>query len=184
MNQEQQDALRKPFPKEQIGKLKMSYGELDFVSHAFVTERLLEVDPQWTWEPVGFDEHGLPKFDDNGGLWIKLTVCGVTRYGYGEPQGSDKFDMKKGAIGNSLRNAAMRFGIGLDLWQKETELPAQKISGGTASAGFLKMVERIALANSLVELTELVPVIKEAKFNAGEAEKLRNLFNEKKASLS
>lgn len=181
MNKAQQDALRAPFPKEQIGKLKMSYGELDFVSHAFVTDRLLEVDPQWTWEPVGFDDHGLPKFDENGGLWIKMTVCGVTRYGYGEPQGSDKFDMKKGAIGNAIRNSALRFGVALDLWQKETEVPVEKPK--QVSQNFLKMVERIAASQSIVELTELVPIIKDAKFNAGEADKLRNLFNEKKAEL-
>ena len=94
MKQEQQDALRAPFSKEKIQKLPTGGLQLDYVSHAWVTDRLLEVDPTWTWEPVAFDQSGLPKFDENGGLWIKLTVCGVTRYGYGEPQGRDKFDLK------------------------------------------------------------------------------------------
>jgi len=126
MEQQQQDALRKPFPKERIQKLPTGGIQLDYVSHAWVTDRLLEVDPNWTWEPVAFDENGLPKFDENGGLWIRLTVCGVTRLGYGEPQGRDKFDSVKGSISNSLRNAAMRFGVALDLWAHEVQgsLPA------------------------------------------------------------
>ena len=125
MEQQQQDALRKPFPKERIQKLPTGGTQLDYVSHAWITDRLLEVDPTWTWKPLAFDADGLPKFDSNGGLWIELTVCGVTRYGYGEPQGRDKFDQTKGAIGNALRNAAMRFGVALDLWARE--LPSSKV---------------------------------------------------------
>jgi len=126
MEQQQQDALRAPFPKERIQKLPTGGIQLDYVSHAWVTDRLLEVDPTWTWEPVAFDENGLPKFDENGGLWIQLTVCGVTRYGYGEPQGRDKYDSVKGSISNALRNASMRFGVALDLWAHEVQgsLPA------------------------------------------------------------
>ena len=111
MKQEQQDALRAPFPKEQIQKLPTGGLQLDYVSHAWVTDRLLQVDPVWTWKPLAFTDAGLPAFDSNGGLWIELTVCGVTRYGYGEPPGRDKFDMTKGAIGNAIRNAAMRFAV-------------------------------------------------------------------------
>ena len=61
---------------------------------------------------------GLPVLDGFGGMWIKLTVCGVTRLGYGhagEKQGGDAI---KEVIGDALRNAAMRFGAALDLWHK------------------------------------------------------------------
>lgn len=126
MKPEQQSALRAPFAKEQIQKLDAGYAKLDYVSHAWVTDRLLQVDPEWTWKPLAFDEQGLPLFDENGGLWIELTIAGVTRYGYGEPQGRDRFDSKKGAIGNALRNAAMRFGVALDLWAKESTENAPK----------------------------------------------------------
>ena len=47
MKQEQQDALRAPFPKEQIQKLPTGGLQLDYVSHAWVTDRLLKVDPTW-----------------------------------------------------------------------------------------------------------------------------------------
>jgi hypothetical protein len=56
--------------------------------------------------------------DENGGMWIKLTVCGVTRLGYGHPDGKKGGDAIKEVIGDALRNAAMRFGAALDLWHK------------------------------------------------------------------
>ena len=185
MKQEQQDALRAPFPKEQIQKLPTGGLQLDYVSHAWVTDRLLQVDPMWTWEPVAFDEAGLPKFDENGGLWIKLTVCGVTRYGYGEPQGRDKFDMKKGAIGNSIRVAAMRFGIGLDLWAKEQPVEVKSLPKATKqlSTATAKMIDRINNAGSLVELSEIVPLIQSGEFNEEEKRNLRLIFNNKKTEL-
>jgi hypothetical protein len=185
MKQEQQDALRAPFPKEQIQKLPTGGLQLDYVSHAWVTDRLLQVDPMWTWEPVAFDEAGLPKFDENGGLWIKLTVCGVTRYGYGEPQGRDKFDMKKGAIGNSIRVAAMRFGIGLDLWAKEQPVEVKPLPKATKqlSTATAKMIDRINNAGSLVELSEIVPLIQSGEFNEEEKRNLRLIFNNKKTEL-
>ena len=119
MTPEQAAKLREPFPKSAIGKMPKAGLQLDYVGHAAVTQRLLEVDPTWTWQPAGINDNGLPAFDERGGLWITLTVCGVTRYGYGEPMGSDPYDKVKGAIGNAIRNAAMRFGVALDLWAKE-----------------------------------------------------------------
>lgn len=92
---------------------------LDFVGHADVTDRLLRADPSWTWEPVAFGTEGLPLLDRHGGLWLRLTVAGVTRYGYGHADGKSGPDAVKEAIGDGLRNAAMRFGVALDLWRKE-----------------------------------------------------------------
>lgn len=105
--------LRKPFPAGTVGKLPKGGMQLDYVGHAAVTDRLLEVDPTWTWEPLAVTEQGLPAYDNAGGLWIKLTVNGVTRLGYGD--GPDP----KQRISDALRNAAMRFGVALDLWSKE-----------------------------------------------------------------
>jgi len=91
---------------------------LDYVGHAALTDRLLDVDPLWTWEPLAFDDAGLPKLDQVNGLWIKLTVCGVTRMGYGDAEGKTGGNAVKERIGDALRNAAMRFGAALDLWHK------------------------------------------------------------------
>lgn len=135
--------LREEFPEDQIGKLpkptrrenpishcnvcNQRHGlpaiHIDYVGHASVTNRLLDTDPEWSWEPLARDENGLPKFDANGGLWIKLTVCGVTRIGYGDAQGKRGGDAVKEAIGDALRNASMRYGVALHLWHKGDALP-------------------------------------------------------------
>lgn len=91
---------------------------LDYVGHAALTDRLLEVDPEWSYEPLAIGENGLPVFDKDGGLWIRLTICGVTRLGYGDSQGKTGGNAIKEAIGDALRNAGMRFGAALDLWHK------------------------------------------------------------------
>lgn len=107
-------------PADQIGKLKRGNKDLDYLGHAAVTDLLLTHDPLWTWEPVAWTDQGLPGIvkDKDGwpvGLWIRLTVHGHTRLGYGtcEP---NKRDAVKELIGDALRNAAMRFGIALSLW--------------------------------------------------------------------
>jgi hypothetical protein len=105
--------LRKPFPKSAVGKLPKAGILLDYVGHAAVTDRLLAVDPEWTWEPLALDENGLPTLDRAGNLWIRLTICGVTRVGVGDGKSA------KEIVGDALRNAAMRFGVALDLWSKE-----------------------------------------------------------------
>lgn len=138
------ELLRAPFPAHQISKLpKPTAGKevmdkiskascavcgnyhatskiihLDYVGHAALTDRLLDVDPEWSWEPVAFGADGLPAFDKIGGLWVRLTVLGVARLGYGNPDGKTGGNAIKEAIGDALRNAAMRFGAALDLWHK------------------------------------------------------------------
>lgn len=140
------ELLRKPFEPHQISKLpkptkaqtdavKQDYKKgtrcqicngwhhpdvihLDYVGHAALTDRLLEADINWNWEPMTLGEFGQPLLDQVGGLWIKLTVCGVTRIGYGHPDGKKGGDANKEVIGDALRNAAMRFGAALDLWHK------------------------------------------------------------------
>lgn len=144
--------LRAPFPADQVGKLpritcsdcSKSRGvcgkhqkskcrtcgnyitekhiHIDYVGHADVTDRLLDVDPDWDWEPLAYDEKGLPllDYDANGnpvGMWMKLTVLGRTRKGYGSVP-PNQADAVKVLIGDALRNAAMRFGVALDLWAK------------------------------------------------------------------
>jgi len=140
--------LREPFPDSQISLLpKQSKRQtedragyinckqcggyhhrnathLSYVGHAALTNRLLDADPQWNWEPVTVSEDGTPAIDQNGGMWIRLTVCGVTRLGYGHPDGKRGGDAIKETIGDALRNAAMRFGAALDLWHKGESLRA------------------------------------------------------------
>ena len=90
--------------------------DLQFVGHAEATNRLLNVDPFWDWEPLTVDERGLPQVDGYRGLWIRLTVCGMTRLGYGHAGDKTGGDAVKEVIGDAIRNAGMRFGMALDLW--------------------------------------------------------------------
>uniref|UniRef100_UPI003F494C11 hypothetical protein n=1 Tax=Streptomyces sp. CA-141956 TaxID=3240051 RepID=UPI003F494C11 len=115
---------------------------LDYVGHADITLRLLEADPLWTWEPMAFDANGLPKFDDNGGMWIRLTVGGHQRIGYGDAQGKKGPNAVKEVIGDALRNAAMRFGAGTALWSKSdaarAAAEAKALSCSTIDAAYAR----------------------------------------------
>jgi hypothetical protein len=115
---------------------------LDYVGHAALTDRLLDADPAWSWEPVAMGQDGQPMLDSNGGMWIRLTVCGVTRLGYGDAGEKTGANAVKERIGDALRNAAMRFGAALDLWHKgdlhaeaeEEQDPGKKLAQKVAAA--------------------------------------------------
>jgi hypothetical protein len=139
------ELLREPFPSNQISELpkptkqqtdavrtdfKMGIRcskcgawhhkdvvHLSYVGHAALTDRLLDCDPQWNWEPLGFDQDGQPLIKNNT-MWIRLTVCGVSRLGFGDAADKTGPNAIKEIIGDALRNAAMRFGAALDLWHK------------------------------------------------------------------
>lgn len=137
------EELGKDFPPESIGKLPKPYQadsrkgqcrecggyhglpavHLDYVGHAGVTHRLNHVDPNWTWEPLAYDEFGNPKLDADKNLWIKLTIGGKTLTAVGDGK-----NMKE-RIGDAIRNGAMRFGVALKLWAKE-ELEDNAIERG------------------------------------------------------
>lgn len=98
------------------GYISTAHIHLDFVGHADTTDRLLSVDPEWSWEPFATDADGLPAIV-NSRLWIRLTILGVTRIGVGSVE-PGALDAEKQLIGDAIRNAAMRFGVALDLWAK------------------------------------------------------------------
>jgi hypothetical protein len=108
-------------PKELIGKLPKGGQQLDYLGHADVTKALLETDLTWSWEPVATNEAGEPLIvvrEATARMWIRLTVCGVTRLGVGTCPAAT-FDVEKQLIGDAIRNAAMRFGVALSLWSKQ-----------------------------------------------------------------
>lgn len=173
--------LRKEFPPNQISKLPKPKSKdspkgycaecggwhglpavhLDYVGHAALTDRLLDADSSWSWEPLAFDDKGLPALDGNGGMWIKLTVCGVTRLGYGDAQGKTGGDAMKERIGDALRNAAMRFGAALDLWHKG-DLHAHEADEDRLAARNRWLDEQYALINATKTVGELKRIVDEA----------------------
>lgn len=168
-----------------------AHTHLDFVGHADTTDRFLHVDPNWEWEPVERQvdpqvlaaavasgnpemvkavlESASPKFDSNGGLWIRLTIAGTTRLGYGDAGGKKGANATKEAIGDALRNAGMRFGVALDMWRKEApetearQAPARQRTDRTWTADIQR---RITAAESEQELLTLSNEI-DAKVHAG-----------------
>ena len=192
------ELLRAPFPAHQISKLpkptKRQTEEvrndfkkgircevcgawhhpkvvhLDYVGHAALTDRLLDSDPAWNWEPVAINEDGTPKTDQFGGMWIKLTVCGVTRLGYGHPDGKTGGDAIKELIGDALRNAAMRFGAALDLWHKG-DLHGIDDADDVKSEGEGQKDDRPQGPSP-----EAIDTAKQSLFNADNIEQLKAIF--------
>lgn len=134
-------ALRVPFPAEVVGTLPKGpktersrwtlcpdcganmgpHVHLSYIGHAAVTDRLLDTDPHWNWEPAALSPEGLPLYretDSQVELWIRLTVAGVTRLGVGVVD-KGRPDGAKELISDALKNAAMRFGVALYLWSKD-----------------------------------------------------------------
>jgi hypothetical protein len=87
---------------------------LDYVGHAGITMRLNEdVGPEnWGLTPMGRNEQGLPIYN-RGEFWVALRILDVVKFDLAE-----SFNTIQEAWGDGLRRAAMRFGIGTDLWSK------------------------------------------------------------------
>lgn len=113
------DKYGTPDPKI-VGKLPKGGSMLDFVGHADVNKALIEIDPLWTWQPVAWDDDGMPKIKVANGvatMWGIMTIHGKQMLGVATVQ-ANKPDLYKELASDFLRNAAMRFGIYLSLWTK------------------------------------------------------------------
>lgn len=142
--------LREPFLPHEVGKKPQPYQKdapkswcnvcsqkhgmpalhLDYVGHAHVTDRLLEVDPDYEFGPLAHDkDSGEPVVDRdrNGnpiGMWCKLTILGMTKVEYAEGDGG------KELMSDGIRRCAMRFGCGLDHWKREASRRDDRDDGG------------------------------------------------------
>jgi hypothetical protein len=148
-----------PDPKI-VGKLPRGGTSLDFVGHADVTKMLLEISTEWTWEPVAFDNDGLPAYRVENGMahmagW--MTIHGVRRLGIGSVQAS-KPDLLKELVSDFIRNAAMRFGVCLALWTKQEwesdDAPAKAQVGSKAVVPKVVKVETPAEPEADKALTQ------------------------------
>ncbi len=146
-----------PDPKI-VGKLPKGGMQLDFVGHADVTKMLIEIDPEWTWEPTAFDANGLPAYRVENGMahmagW--LTILGVRRLGVGSVM-HNKPDLLKELISDFIRNAAMRFGVCLALWTKqEWEDVSHTPSAPVAKPAPVAKVEPAKPADPLVSMDNI-----------------------------
>jgi len=196
--------LRKPFPDHQISQLPKPTAKRDimdtlpkancsvcggyhatsrvihlsYVGHAALTDRLLDADPAWTWEPLAMTPDGLPVLDPFGGMWIRLTVCGVTRLGYGHAGDKQGGDAIKEIIGDALRNAGMRFGCALDLWHKG-DLHADEDEPKQDVAAILKNLKASATIEILTANFNAAMQMLDAQFH----DSVKKAANERRAEL-
>lgn len=136
-NEELRARLRDPFPKELITKVNKGYGPVDTINHAVVTDRLNRYAPGWTI--------GEPRFIEVDSIWIHpdpkkkedfqpyqdglkhcvavvnwMQIGDVRRWEIGEAEHPSNYgDEAKKAMSDFIKRAAMRFGVGIDLWTKE-----------------------------------------------------------------
>jgi hypothetical protein len=138
-------ALREPFQPESVGLLPRAtkrnipdaekrvcpdcgafigpHIHLSYVGWSAVVDRILSNDLFWTWDAYATDDHGLPMYRESPNgleveLWIRLTIAGVTRPGVGIVNKGDE-DLGKKLVSDALKNAAAKFGLALDLWNKD-----------------------------------------------------------------
>ena len=189
------DQHRKQTCSECSNWISPAHIHLDYVGHADITDRFLAVDPEWDWEPVTRDidpdilraaietgnpeivrlviDSAPPKPDGNGGMWMRVTIAGVTRLGYGDAGGKRGADAVKVAIGDGLRNAGMRFGAGLDMWRKGDDgadtSPNPPERQRTIPQWLDGMRKRLRAADSTQELQTLAREI-EARVRGGSCE--------------
>jgi hypothetical protein len=114
-------------PAEMIDTLPKGGTELRYLSHIWVRKAFQDADPDWWWEPMGYDDRGQPVLerDSQGnpvGLWGWLYILGTKMPGYGSCE-PGKRDAVKELIGDFLRNSGMRL-CGGSLWVKQK--PAKK----------------------------------------------------------
>ena len=103
----------------------------------------------WTWEPLAYDPTtGGPLITTQGNrmvMWGRVTVHGKSIIGCGTCE-ARKTEPEKELVGDMIRNAAMRFGIGTKLWSKAVDEPATKQT--SPLAGERRKAEQ---ANELLE---------------------------------
>ena len=177
--------MLEPFSANEINQIPKGGLKLDYVGHAALTKRLLETDLEWSWEPFAIGADGLPKLDEAGGLWIRLTVCGITRIGYGDAGNSKGTQAVKEAIGDALRNAGMRFGAALDLWHKGDLFDLADSRGDNKNEQYKKeprkplSVVRTLTPEQLVRLEGILKLIGETN----DVKNLRIVWNQEKDFL-
>ena len=177
--------MLEPFSANEINQIPKGGLKLDYVGHAALTKRLLETDLEWSWEPFAIGADGLPKLDEAGGLWIRLTVCGITRIGYGDAGNSKGTQAVKEAIGDALRNAGMRFGAALDLWHKGDLFDLTDSRGDNKNEQYKKetrkplSVVRTLTPEQLERLEGILKLIAETN----DVENLRIVWNQEKDFL-
>jgi hypothetical protein len=180
---QESEKLREPFPKAKIQTVNKKGTNLDYISHATVTRRLLEVDPNYTLKvaenPLTGEQRiihdpltGIPTT-----MCVELTIHGTTFQGYGSYTPSMKQvdlnamiengekwsyqrdpDAYKKMFSDGLSTAAMRAGIALQLWDK-TEINSEEDQFDQRRAEIYERLRLKVLANKETNSAFVVKVL-------------------------
>ena len=141
MNRKTQQELSKPWNKSFVKQLKMSYGNIDYVEHTQVTQKMIALIPDLKMElgSVFYD-----KVEDENGIRRKfLTGCEYTISGTidgefrtvteagmcdkpffaeGRMKVANNGERLKECISDAVKRCGMRLGIGIELYDTQTWL--------------------------------------------------------------
>ncbi|HEY7823472.1 MAG TPA: Rad52/Rad22 family DNA repair protein [Acidimicrobiia bacterium] len=111
--------LARPFPEQLISKKPGGKFQADYVNHAVVTARLLEIVGPYQWEiaRVITNADGVA-VGCIGRLTVTVdgTVSTIEEVGDVERVGDNSASNLKSASSDAFKRAAMRLGLGLHLW--------------------------------------------------------------------
>jgi len=138
---ETQILISKPWNKSLVKQLKMSYGNIDYVEHTQVTQKLIALIPDVKMEvdeiikDVVFDENGEQREFITGVTYtISGTIDGEFRsvteagmcdkpfFAEGGRKVSNNGERLKECISDAIKRCGMRLGLGLELWDTEVWL--------------------------------------------------------------
>tara|TARA_B100001250_G_scaffold411879_1_gene441642 strand:- start:4549 stop:5133 length:585 start_codon:yes stop_codon:yes gene_type:complete len=140
---EQQQKLSRAWPKKYVKQLKMSYGNIDYVEHTQVTQKLIAfVDElQINVDPKGYiydeveDQHGIRRkfltgvtvqvsgiIDGKFRTVSEVGMCDKPFFVEGGKKVSNNGERAKECISDGIKRCGMRIGIGLELWDTEVWL--------------------------------------------------------------
>lgn len=114
--------LARPFPEALISKKPGAKFQADYVNHAVVTSRLLEVVGPYQWEisRIITNADGIA-VGCIGRLTVTVdgTVSTIEEVGDVERVSDNSASNLKSASSDAFKRAAMRLGLGLHLWAGE-----------------------------------------------------------------
>jgi len=164
--------------------ITVAHIDLDYVGHAAVTQRLLEVDPHWEWRPMTkaeIEEHNYPAPGELG-MWIWLFVLDQVRPGLGETEGGQLRGANsiKARMSDAIKNASMRYGVAIETWSKEdladkraaeaeaAEAPQQQAKAEEEAQNAAGWLKQVGEATTATQLTALYDAIRKANLYKGE----------------
>ena len=138
MQRLQQIILSKPWNKKLVKKINKGFGEIDYVEHTQVTQKLIAVSPDWNFEVGDFiydtveDMNGIQRtFNTGVKVTINMKIDGeyLTRdemgmcdkpFFHSDPNKVHNNGQRaKECVSDAIKRCAMRFGVGIELYDTD-----------------------------------------------------------------